>query len=164
MFDYSRDGVLRAFEQSLLRLGLDRIDVLLIHDVDVWTHGPDAIESRFREAMDGAYRALADLRAQGVIKAIGIGVNEAEMCARFARAGDFDVMLLPGAIRCSSNRRSRAFCRLRSRSGSAVMLGGVFNSGRIGDRRGAGRALQLSPGAARAVGAGRAYRGGVPRP
>jgi D-threo-aldose 1-dehydrogenase len=56
-FDYSYDGALRAFEQSLLRLGVDRIDILLIHDVDVWTHG-DGFEVRFKEAMDGAYRAL----------------------------------------------------------------------------------------------------------
>ena len=63
VIDYSYDGAMRSFEQSLLRLGLDRIDILLIHDVDVWTHGADAIERRFGEAMDGAYRALDRLRA-----------------------------------------------------------------------------------------------------
>src|SRR5438477_4571936 len=62
--DYSYDGALRSFEQSLLRLGVDAIDIVLIHDVDVWTHGIDRIEQRFREAMEGAYPALAQLRAE----------------------------------------------------------------------------------------------------
>ncbi|WP_195753933.1 aldo/keto reductase, partial [Escherichia coli] len=78
--DYSYDGTMRSVEQSLLRLGIDRIDLLLIHDVDVWTHGSEAIEARFREAMEGAYVALDRLRTERVIKGIGIGVNEAEMC------------------------------------------------------------------------------------
>src|ERR1700761_2307120 len=79
MFDYSYDGTMRSVEQSLLRLGTDHIDLLLVHDVDVWTHGADAIEARFREAMEGAYVALDKLRAEHVVKGIGIGVNEAEM-------------------------------------------------------------------------------------
>jgi D-threo-aldose 1-dehydrogenase len=82
---------MRAYEQSL-RLGLDRIDVLLIHDVTCARNGADAIDSRFAEAMDGAYRALTRLRRCGRDQAIGARVNEAEMCARFARAGDFDCM------------------------------------------------------------------------
>ena len=94
--DYSYDGTMRSVEQSLLRLGTDRLDLLLIHDVDVWTHGIDAIEDRFREAMAGAYVALDRLRAEGVVAGIGIGVNEAEMCVRFAQAGSFDTMLLAG--------------------------------------------------------------------
>jgi len=64
LFDYSYDGTLRSFEQSLLRLGVDQIDILLIHDVDVWTHG-EGYEARFREAMDGAYPALDRLRQEG---------------------------------------------------------------------------------------------------
>ena len=98
--DYSYDGTMRSVEQSLLRLGTDRLDLLLIHDVDVWTHGVDAIEDRFREAMAGAYVALDRLRAEGVVAGIGVGVNEAEMCVRFAQAGSFDTMLLAG---CSSS-------------------------------------------------------------
>jgi D-threo-aldose 1-dehydrogenase len=94
--DYSYDGTMRSVEQSLLRLGTDRLDLLLIHDVDVWTHGVDAIEDRFREAMAGAYVALDQLRGEGVVAGIGIGVNEAEMCVRFAQAGSFDTMLLAG--------------------------------------------------------------------
>lgn len=127
--DYSYDGTLRAFEQSLLRLGLDRIDILLIHDVDVWTHGAGAIEQRFREAMDGAYKALDRLRAEGAVKAIGIGVNEAEMCERFARAGDFDTMLLAGRYSLLEQPALERFLPLAAAKGIGVMLGGVFNSG-----------------------------------
>jgi D-threo-aldose 1-dehydrogenase len=120
---------MRAYEQSLLRLGLDRIDVLLIHDVDVHTHGADAIDRRFAEAMDGAYRALTRLRDAGEIRAIGVGVNEAEMCARFARAGDFDCMLLAGRYTLLDQRALDEFLPLAEKKGLGLMLGGVFNSG-----------------------------------
>jgi D-threo-aldose 1-dehydrogenase len=128
-FDYSYDGALRAFEQSLLRMGVDRIDVLLIHDVDVWTHGADAFEARFKEAMDGAYRALDRLRAEGVVKAIGVGVNEAEICARFVEAGDFDTVLMAGRYSLLEQGGAERFLPLATRRGVGVMLGGVFNSG-----------------------------------
>lgn len=129
VIDYSFDGTMRSVEQSLLRLGLDFIDVLLIHDVDVWTHGAAAIEARFGEAMDGAYRALDRLRAEGVVKAIGIGVNEAEICVRFARAGDFDTMLLAGRYSLLEQPALDEFLPLACEKGIGVMLGGVFNSG-----------------------------------
>lgn len=128
-FDYSYDGAMRSLEQSALRLGVDRIDVVLIHDVDVWTHGKDAIESRFAEAMDGAYRALDELRASGAVKAIGVGVNEAEMCERFARAGDFDTMLLAGRYSLLEQPGLASFMPLALEKGIGLMLGGVFNSG-----------------------------------
>ncbi|MFC7555965.1 aldo/keto reductase [Pseudoroseomonas wenyumeiae] len=126
--DYSYDGALRSVEQSLLRLGTDRIDVLLIHDVDVWTHG-DMMEQRFREAMEGAYPALHRLRAEGVVKAIGVGVNESEMCVRFARAGDFDTMLLAGRYTLLEQAALDDFLPLALEKGIGIMLGGVFNSG-----------------------------------
>jgi D-threo-aldose 1-dehydrogenase len=128
VFDYSYDGILRSVEQSLLRLGTDRVDLLLIHDVDVWTHG-DALEQRFREAMEGAYPALARLRAEGVVKGIGVGVNEAEMCIRFAESGDFDTMLLAGRYSLLEQPAIEGFLPLALTKGIGVMLGGVFNSG-----------------------------------
>jgi D-threo-aldose 1-dehydrogenase len=127
--DYSYDGTMRSVEQSLLRLGTDRLDLLLIHDVDVWTHGVDAIEDRFREAMTGAYVALDRLRAEGVVAGIGIGVNEAEMCVRFAQAGSFDTMLLAGRYSLLEQPALAHFLPLAQRQGIAVLLGGVFNSG-----------------------------------
>jgi len=127
--DYSYDGTMRSVEQSLLRLGTDRLDLLLIHDVDVWTHGADAIEDRFREAMAGAYVALDRLRAERVVAGIGIGVNEAEMCVRFAQAGSFDVMLLAGRYSLLEQPALTHFLPLAQRQGIGVLLGGVFNSG-----------------------------------
>ena len=127
--DYSYDGTMRSVEQSLLRLGTDRLDLLLIHDVDIWTHGADAIEDRFREAMAGAYKALDRLRGEGVVAGIGVGVNEAEMCVRFAQAGSFDVMLLAGRYSLLEQPALTHFLPLAQQQGIGVLLGGVFNSG-----------------------------------
>ena len=127
-FDYSRDGVMRSVEQSLLRTGFDRIDILLIHDVDVWTHGPD-YEKRFSEAMAGAYKALDELRASGFVKAIGVGVNEADVASRFLREGDFDTVLLAGRYSLLEQPAVEEFMPLALQKKVGVMLGGVFNSG-----------------------------------
>jgi len=127
--DYSYDGTMRSVEQSLLRLGTDRLDLLLIHDVDIWTHGADAIEARFREAMAGAYVALDRLRSEGVVAGIGVGVNEADMCVRFAQAGSFDVMLLAGRYSLLEQPALTQFLPLAQQRGIGVLLGGVFNSG-----------------------------------
>lgn len=128
-FDYSHDGTMRSVEQSLLRTGLSRFDVLLIHDCDVWTHGREGAEQRFGEAMAGAYRALDRLRSEGTVRAIGVGVNEGEVCARFARAGDFDVMMLAGRYSLLEQPALHAFLPLAVEKGIGVMLAGVFNSG-----------------------------------
>ena len=129
VIDYSYDGAMRAFEQSLQRLAVPSIDIALIHDVDVWTHGKDAIEARFREAMDGAYRALDELRQAKVVKAIGVGVNESAMCVRFADAGDIDAVLLAGRYSLLEQPALADFLPLAEQKGIGVMLGGVFNSG-----------------------------------
>jgi len=128
-FDYSYDGAMRSLEQSALRLGVDNIDIVLIHDVDAWTHGAGIVEQRFSEAMAGAYRALERLRASGAVKAIGVGVNEAEMCERFARKGDFDTMLLAGRYSLLEQPALASFMALAQEKGIGLMLGGVFNSG-----------------------------------
>lgn len=129
VLDYSYDGTLRSIEQTLLRTGLDRVDLVLIHDVDVWTHGADALEGLFVQAMDGAYRALHRLREEGVIKGIGIGVNEADICERFAKAGDFDAMMLAGRYSLLEQPALDSFLPLAEKKRIAMLLGGVFNSG-----------------------------------
>lgn len=130
VLDYSYDGAMRSFEQSLLRLGLGRLDVLLIHDVDVHTHGTrEAADRRFDEAMEGAYRALVELRRNGDVKAIGVGVNESDMCARFARDGDFDCMLLAGRYTLLEQGALDEFLPLCEAKDIGVMAGGTFNSG-----------------------------------
>jgi D-threo-aldose 1-dehydrogenase len=139
-FDYSHDGVYRSLEQSLLRLGMDRVDIALVHDVDFWTTGDRMVlEDRFSEVMNGAYRALSDLRSQGVIGAIGVGLNEAEMSARFVRAGDFDCVLLAGRYTLLEQRALDDFMPLCEQRGVSVILGGPLNSGVLatGARQGA---------------------------
>jgi D-threo-aldose 1-dehydrogenase len=128
-FDYSRDGTMRSIEHSLLRMGLDRLDIVLIHDCDIWTHGPNDVEQRFKEAMDGAYRALDDLRSQKVISAIGTGLNESPMAVRFARAGDFDVAMLAGRYSLLVQDALDEFLPLAVEKKMGIMLAGVFNSG-----------------------------------
>lgn len=129
-FDYSYDGVMRSLEHSLLRLGLARVDILFIHDVDYWSlKDNDLVERHFTQAMDGGYRALDELRRAGVISAIGCGLNEAEMCARFARAGDFDCMLLAGRYTLLEQGALADFMPLAEKKDISVVIGGPYNSG-----------------------------------
>jgi D-threo-aldose 1-dehydrogenase len=126
--DYSHDGALRSLEQSLLRLGTERVEIALIHDVDRRNHG-EAFERRYAEAVRGAYRALERLRGEGVVRAIGIGVNEVEPCLRFAADCDIDCVLLAGRYTLLDTSALDDFLPLAQRRGIGVMLGGVFNSG-----------------------------------
>lgn len=128
-FDYSYDGALRSVEASLARLGLDRADILYIHDIDGATHGPEGREARFREAMTGAYRALDRLRGEGVVGAIGLGVNEWEVCQRSAEAADLDCFLLAGRYSLLEQEALETFLPLCARRGLGVIVGGPFNSG-----------------------------------
>jgi len=128
VYDYSRDGAMQSLEESLDRLQLARVDIALIHDIDRWTHG-DAQPARFREALDGAYRALSDLKSAGVIRAIGLGVNEWEVCRAFAAAAPVDCFLLAGhntLLRHEARREFLPFCLER---GIGVIVGGPYNSG-----------------------------------
>ncbi len=128
VYDYSRAGALIAIEQSLERLGLDRIDIALIHDIDRWTHG-EAQPARFGEALDGAYHALADLRAEGVVGAIGIGVNEWQVCDAFARRAPIDCVLLAGRHTLIEHAAAEFFLPFCVEEGIGVIVGGPFNSG-----------------------------------
>ena len=126
--DYSYDGAMRSFEDSLQRLGTDRVDILFLHDCDRRNHG-DAYPGRFREAMAGACRALLSLREQGAVRAIGAGLNEWEACQDFAEAGDFDCFLLAGRYTLLDQSSQDSFLPLCGRRGIGVVLGGPYNSG-----------------------------------
>ena len=128
MSDYSHDGVMRSVEDSMQRLGTDRIDILLIHDVDRRNHG-DAYPEVFRRAMDGAYPTLVKLRDQGVVKAIGCGLNEWQACEDFLEAGDFDCFLLAGRYTLLDQESLDSFLPLCTKRGAGIILGGPFNSG-----------------------------------
>ncbi len=130
IYDYSYDGVMRSLEDSLQRLGTWRVDILLIHDVDVWTHGSEEARARrFREVMEGGYRALVELREAGVVGAIGAGINEVEACEAFARAGDFDCFLLAGRYTLLEQGALDSLLPLCARKGISLLVGGPFNTG-----------------------------------
>ncbi|MBL9074512.1 aldo/keto reductase [Tabrizicola sp.] len=127
-FDYSYDGTMRSFEDSLQRLALERIDILFIHDIDVYTRGKDQPEV-FRQAMDGCYKALARLRDERVVKAIGVGVNEWQVCHEALKQRDFDCFLLAGRYTLLEQDALDEFLPLCEARGAAVLVGGGFNSG-----------------------------------
>lgn len=130
VYDYSYDGVMRSVEASLQRLGMHRIDVLLVHDVDVWTHGSEEARlRRFEEVMDGGYRAMVELRDQGVIKAIGAGINEVQACLDFARAGDFDTFLLAGRYTLLEQGALDELLPECARKNMSLIIGGPYNTG-----------------------------------
>jgi D-threo-aldose 1-dehydrogenase len=123
VFDYSYDGVLRSIEASLVRLGLERIDIALIHDPD----------EHWEAAIGGAYRALDRLRGDGVVRAIGVGMNQAPMLARFARETDLDVILAANRYTLLDQSAIDELLPLCLRRGIAVLIGGVMNSGILVD-------------------------------
>lgn len=127
-FDYSYDGTMRSVEDSLQRLALEHIDIMFIHDIDVFTRGAAQPEV-FKQAMDGCYRALASLRDQGVLKAIGVGVNEWEVCHEALKQRDFDAFLLAGRYTLLEQEALNDFLPLCEARGVAVLVGGGFNSG-----------------------------------
>ena len=127
-YDYSADGVRRSIEDSLERMGLSRIDIVYIHDIDRHTHG-NAQSQRFAEAMDGAYPALARLRSEGTIGAIGVGVNESDVCRDALRHGDFDCCMLAGRYTLLDQSSQAELIPLCASRGVKLTLGGVYNSG-----------------------------------
>ena len=130
-YDYSYDGVMRSFEESLRRLGLDRVDILFVHDVDARNHGSwAACEARLRELMDqGGWRALDGLRDAGAVAAIGAGVNEWEPCAWLLERADPDLFLLAGRYTLLEQAPLEGFLPDCLRRGVGVVIGGPFNSG-----------------------------------
>lgn len=130
VYDYSYDGVMRSFEASFERTGLDRFDILFCHDVDVFTHGSrEASDIRIEEFMKGGYYAMLSLRDQGVIKAFGGGINEADVCETLARRGDFDLFLLAGRYTLLEQAALDTFLPLCTQRGIGIVLGGPYNSG-----------------------------------
>lgn len=127
-FDYSYDATMRSVEDSLQRMGLESIDILYIHDIDRFTRGDEQPEV-FKSAMDGSWRALESLRSQGIVKAIGVGVNEWEVCHAALEHRDFDCFLLAGRYTLLEQDALDKFLPLCEKRGAAVVVGGGFNSG-----------------------------------
>jgi D-threo-aldose 1-dehydrogenase len=119
VFDYSRDGILRSIDESLARLGLDRIDILYLHDPD----------DHWEAAIGEAYPTLHRLREEGVVGAIGAGMNQSAMLARFAREGDFDVFLVAGRYTLLDQDALAELLPVCLERNVSVVIGGVMNSG-----------------------------------
>ncbi|WP_083365252.1 aldo/keto reductase [Microterricola viridarii] len=127
-WDFSRDGVLRSIEGSLERLGLDRLDVVLVHDPD----------DHYREALDGAFPALEELRSQGVITSYGAGMNQSEMLTDFVRNTDLDVVMVAGRYSLLEQPALADLLPAAEARGVSIVAAGVFNSGLLAtDRPGA---------------------------
>lgn len=126
--DYSGDGALRSIEASLQRLGTDRLDIVYIHDLDTAAHG-DALDARFAEVMAGAYPALARLRTEGVVGAIGFGVNEWQICMTALAHADPDCFMLAGRYSLLDQSALIELLPLCLAREVGVVIGGPYNSG-----------------------------------
>jgi D-threo-aldose 1-dehydrogenase len=130
VYDYSHDGVLRSVEFSLERLGIDRIDILFAHDLDLFNHRtPEALAARIDAFLTGGYKALLRLREEGVIAAFGAGVNEWEPCKTLTERGDFDIFLLAGRHTLLENEALAEFLPLAQARGIGLVMVAPYNSG-----------------------------------
>ena len=127
-YDYSYDGVMRSVEDSLVRLGMDRVDIALIHDIDAHNHG-DEQPRRFREAIDGGIPALRKLRDMGIVSAVGVGVNDWRVCLDCLNATDVDCFILAGRYTLLEHESLKTLLPECERRGIGVILGAPYNSG-----------------------------------
>ena len=131
VFDYGYDAVMRSYEDSLQRLGRDKIDILFLHDIGSFTHSNSSKERQyFEDAMAGGYKALDELRQSGDVKAIGIGVNEIDVSLRALDHGKWDIFLLAGRYTLLEQRSAlqELFPKCASKA-VKIIVGGPFNSG-----------------------------------
>ncbi len=140
-YDYGYDAVMRSVEASLDRLGLERIDVLLVHDIDAETHGSTALAERHLRALTdgGGWRALDELRRAGTVRAIGAGLNDWRTCERLLQLLDPDVFLLAGRYTLLEQEPLDSLLPACTRQGVSVVVGGPFNSGVLAGGPAAGR-------------------------
>lgn len=128
-FDYSYDGIMRSYEDSLQRLGLDRIDILFLHDIGNLTHGHENGPNIFETAMTSGYKALQELRSSGAISSFGLGVNETAVCETALEHGDWDVFMLAGRYTLLEQESVTSLLPKCAAQGVDVVIGGPFNSG-----------------------------------
>ncbi|WP_240229637.1 aldo/keto reductase [Devosia lacusdianchii] len=129
VYDYSYDGIMRSFDDSLQRLGLNAVDIVYVHDIGAGTHGVEGNKPLWKQLETGGYKALRELRDGGVIKAIGLGVNEWEVLMDAFALGDWDVFLLAGRYTLLEQTSLDPFMTTCIKRGASVVVGGPFNSG-----------------------------------
>jgi D-threo-aldose 1-dehydrogenase len=127
-YDYTYDGILRSFDDSLQRLGVARIDILLVHDIGPLTHGEQS-DHYWRQLSEGGFKALDMLRASGAVRAVGLGVNEAGAVLDAMREFDIDCSLLAGRYTLLEQQTLDALLPECEQRGVSIFVGGAFNSG-----------------------------------
>ncbi|RWO51558.1 aldo/keto reductase [Mesorhizobium sp.] len=128
-YDYSYDGIMRSVEFSYARLGLNRIDILFVHDIGVYTHGVEKTKLHFRQFLDGGLKALEELKSSRVISAYGLGVNEVQICLDVLRQAPLDCILLASRYSLLDRTAEAELLPLCRQRQSSLIIGGVFNSG-----------------------------------
>ncbi|MCF6120959.1 aldo/keto reductase [Mesorhizobium muleiense] len=128
-YDYSYDGIMRSVEFSYARLGLNRIDILFVHDIGVYTHGVEKTKLHFRQFMDGGLKALEELKSSRVISAFGLGVNEVQICLDVLRQAPLDCILLASRYSLLDRTAEAELLPLCRQRQTSLIIGGVFNSG-----------------------------------
>ena len=129
VYDYSYDAVMRSFEDSLQRLGLPKVDILYVHDIGPMTHGVEGNKPLWKQLETGGYKALNELKSAGLISAIGLGVNEWEVCEAAMAHGRFDCFLLAGRYTLLEQSSLDTFMPKCERHGATLIIGGAYNSG-----------------------------------
>lgn len=128
-YDYGYDAIMRSVEDSYQRLGLNRIDILFVHDIGVYTHGVELTELHMKQFLDGGLKALEELKSGGVISAYGLGVNEVEVCLNVMRRAPIDAILLAGRYSLLDRSAEAELLPLCRETQTSLVIGGVFNSG-----------------------------------
>jgi len=134
VYDYSYDGIMRSFEDSFQRLGLARIDILYVHDIGAYQHGPEAHPAHMKTLRDSGYRALEMLRGSGAVSAIGIGVNEREVLREAMEWGQWDAFLLAGRYTLLEQAPLDDLLPKCVAAGTSIVVGGPLNSGILAGR------------------------------
>ncbi|RWP65057.1 aldo/keto reductase [Mesorhizobium sp.] len=128
-YDYSYDGIMRSVEFSYARLGLNRIDILFVHDIGVYTHGVEKTKLHFRQFLDGGLKALEELKSSRVISAFGLGLNEVQICLDVLRQAPLDCILLASRYSLLDRTAEAELLPLCRQRQTSLIIGGVFNSG-----------------------------------
>jgi D-threo-aldose 1-dehydrogenase len=134
LYDYTHDGIMRSVEDSYQRLGLAKIDILYVHDIGVYQHGPELNAQYLKQLRDSGYKALDELRRTGVVSAIGIGVNESQVLIDALGFGDWDAFLLAGRYTLLEQAPLDDLIPLCVERGTSLVIGGPLNSGILAGR------------------------------
>lgn len=129
VYDYSYDGVMRSYEASLQRMGIAHVEILLVHDIGVRTHGEEGNKQYWQQLVDGGYKALSELKASGAIGAIGLGVNEWPVLMEAMEIGDWDVFLLANRYNLLEQNCLDPFMTTLEKRGTSLIAAGPFAAG-----------------------------------